>query len=133
VTDDPGEEPLSAGTPRPALTAISVHHAGSTVTATALLSLHRRVLRGQAHAEDRSSAVTLATLDALAPLLPEGTAIDHSQVLTIAGRQVAITLVSFPGDPGRQEVLVGSALVKGDVEEALARSVLSALNRRLDI
>ncbi|MFN8184404.1 MAG: hypothetical protein U0R23_08285 [Candidatus Nanopelagicales bacterium] len=133
MTDDPGDEPLAAGTPRPALTAISVHHAGSTVIATALMSLHGTVLRGRAQADDRSSAVTLATLDALSPLLPEGTAIDHAQVLTIADRQVAVTLVAFPGGQAHPEVLVGSALVKGDVEDALARSVLSALNRRLEI
>jgi len=133
VTDDPGEEPLAAGTPRPALTAISVRHDGSTVTATAMMSLHGEVLDGRAQADDRELAVTLATLDALAPLVPASTAIDHSQVVSIAGREVAITLVSFPGRSGRPEVLVGSALVKGDVEEALARSVLSALNRRLEI
>ena len=131
--DDPGDEPLAPGTPRPALTSICVRRSGGSVTATTSLAMEGMVLSGTATREDadRERTIALATLDALRPLLPEAADIESSQIVAISGRKVALTVVAFPDDAGQFEVLVGSALVRGDVEDALARSVLSALNRRL--
>jgi hypothetical protein len=131
--DDPADEPLPTGTPRPALTSISVRRSGGTVTATTSLALSGKVLSGSAERSDgdRERAIALATLDALRPLLPDKADVESAQVVAIPGRKVALTVVEFPGEPAGYEVLVGSALVRGDVEDALARSVLSAFNRRL--
>lgn len=132
--EDPGDEPLAQGTPRPALTSISVRRSGSTITATASLALGGKVLTGSASRDDadRERAIALATLDALRPFLPEAVDIESAQVVPIPGRKVALTVVAFPDESQPYQVLVGSALVRGDVEDALARSVLSALNRRIN-
>ncbi|MCU0279385.1 MAG: hypothetical protein MUF33_07115 [Candidatus Nanopelagicales bacterium] len=131
---DPADDPLSAGTPRPALTAISVKRAGSEVSATASLTLGGRTMTGRAtrHDGDRERTIATATLAALTDMLPTGVELESSQVIAIPGRTVALTVVRFPDGSGRQQPLVGSALVRGEVEDALARSVLSALNRRLN-
>lgn len=132
-SQDPGDEPLTEGTPRPALTSISVHRSGSTVTATATLALAGKVLTGAATREDadRDRAIAEATLDALRPLLPKGVGIESAQVVNLPARRVAVTVVVFPAAAEASQVLVGSALVRGDAEDALARCVLSALNRRI--
>lgn len=131
--EDPADEPLELGTPRPALTSIAVRRTGGTVTATVSLALAGRVLSATVSREDadRERTIALATLDALRPLLPDAVDIESAQVVAISGRKVALAVVAFPDDASQYEVLVGSALVRGDVEDALARSVLSALNRRL--
>jgi len=133
-SEDPADEPLPAGTPRPALTSISVRRSGQTLIATTSLALSGRVLSGTASRTDgdRDRAIALATLDALRPLLPDAVEIESAQVIAIPGRKVALTVVEFPDEAHQYQVLVGSALVRGDLEDALARSVLSALNRRLD-
>jgi hypothetical protein len=59
--------------------------------------------------------------------------VESTQVIAIPGRRIAVTVVEFPDESQAYQVLVGSALVRGDVEDALARSVLSALNRRLNV
>ncbi|MEZ5185544.1 MAG: hypothetical protein R2720_07345 [Candidatus Nanopelagicales bacterium] len=131
--DDPGDEPLAPGTPRPALISISVRRSGGRVTASTSLAMAGMVLSGSATREDadRERTIALATLDALRPIVPEGVDIESAQIVAIPGRKVALTVVGFPDDTGQFEALVGSALVRGDTEDALARSVLSALNRRL--
>lgn len=131
---DPADDPLSAGTPRPALTAISVKRSGNELSATASLTLSGRTMTGSAtrHDGDRERTIATATLAALTGLLPSGVDLESSQVIAIPGRTVAVTVVRFPDGSGRYQPLVGSALVRGEVEDALARSVLSALNRRLN-
>lgn len=133
-SEDPVDEPLALGTPRPALTSISVRRSGSTLVATTSLALGGRVLSGTAtdHDGDRERVVAHATLDALRPLLTDRAEIESAQVVQLPGRRVALSVVVLPGAAREYQVLVGSALVRGDVEDALARSVLSALNRRLD-
>jgi len=131
---DPADEALVPGTPRPALTSISVRRSGTSVLASASLTLRGAHLHGQAVRDDgdRERAIALATLDALRPLLPETVDVESTQVVAIPGRRIAVTVVEFPDESQAYQVLVGSALVRGDVEDALARSVLSALNRRLN-
>lgn len=135
AAEDPADEALASGTPRPALTSISVRRSGASVLASASLTLRGTFMSGQAVREDgdRERAIAQATLDALRPLLPESVDVESTQVIAIPGRRIAVTVVEFPDESQAYQVLVGSALVRGDVEDALARSVLSALNRRLTI
>ncbi len=133
--EDPADEALPPGTPRPALTSISVRRSGNSVLASASLTLRGTHMSGQAVREDgdRERAIALATLDALRPLLPDAVDLESTQVIAIPGRRIAVSVVEFPDESQAYQVLVGSALVRGDIEDALARSVLSALNRRLNI
>ena len=56
--------------------------------------------------------------------------LETAEVIEIGGRDVSLTILRLDSeDPA--EILVGSAIIRGDVEDATARSVLSALNRRL--
>ena len=129
---DPVDEPLAFGTPRPALTSIVVRIDGSRVEATATLALNGRVLTGQSWGErdSRTLIIANATLGAVSPLLDCEARVDHADVIRFADHAIALTIVTLEsGEP--DEVLVGSALIRGDVEDATARSVLSALNRRL--
>lgn len=130
---DPADEPLAAGTPRPALTSISVRHSGRRVTATAALALTGQVLTGHATREDadRVLAIAQATLDAVRPLLTDTVDVESAQVQPVPGREVAVTVLHLGAETPSDQVVVGSALVRGDVEDAVSRSVLSALNRRL--
>jgi hypothetical protein len=127
---DPVDEPLEFGTPRPALTSIVVRFDADRVEATATLALNGRVLTGQSagNASERISIIASATVGAVNALLDCEASVDSALVADINGHSVALTILNL--DDG-DEVLVGSALVRGDLEDATARSVLSALNRRL--
>ncbi len=56
-------------------------------------------------------------------------ALDDVVVLDLRGRRIVCTVMSLLADGG-EETLVGSCLVRGSDADAVARSVLSALNRR---
>lgn len=129
---DPTEEPLAYGTPRPALTSIAVKVDGDRLEATATLALNGRVLTGQSLGDttDRTAIIASATLGAVSALLDTEATLETATITDINGRKVAIAVLQLESeDP--PEVLVGSALIRGDAEDATARSVLSALNRRL--
>lgn len=129
---DPSEEPLAEGTPRPALTSIAVRVDGDRLESTATLALNGRVLTGTSigDAAERTAIVAAATLGAVASLLDCEAVVETASVVYLTGHEVALTVVRIEAS-GSSSVLVGSALVRGDVEDATARSVLSALNRRL--
>ncbi|MGV1037689.1 MAG: hypothetical protein ACOYD0_11795 [Candidatus Nanopelagicales bacterium] len=117
---------------RPALTSIVVKVAGDWVVATATLALNGQVLHGSAEGirSDRTSHVASATLDSISGLLSGTASVENAMVVDVNGREIALTIVRVESD-GTTEMLVGSAIVRGDHEDATARSVLSALNRRL--
>lgn len=117
---------------RPALTSIVVKVDGDRVVATATLALNGYVLHGTAEGNrsDRTSHIASATLDSISELLSGSASIENAMVVDVEGRQVALTIVRVESE-GITDMLVGSAIVRGDHEDATARSVLSALNRRL--
>lgn len=129
---DPVDEPLAYGTPRPALTSIAVRIDGDRIEATATLALSGRILTGHSigDASDRIGIIASATLGAVGALLGCDAEVDEACVVDVSGQEVALTILRL-GSSEPQEVLVGSALIRGDIEDATARSVLSALNRRL--
>lgn len=128
---DPAFEPLHEGTPRPALTSIAVKTTDDRVEATASLALSGRVLTGTSAgpAEDRTAIVAAATVSAVAALVDAPAELDTARIIELDGNVLAISVVRLPGET--PDTLVGSAVVRGDEEDATARSVLSALNRRL--
>lgn len=128
---DPAFEPLQEGTPRPALTSIAVKTSDDRVEATASLALSGRVLTGTSAGpiEDRTAIVAAATVSAVAALVDATAELDSARIIELDGHLLAVSVVRLPGES--PEFLVGSAVVRGDEEDATARSVLSALNRRL--
>ena len=130
-TSDPAVEPLQEGTPRPALTSIAVKTSDDRVEATASLALSGRVLTGTSAGpvEDRTAIVAAATVSAVAALVDATAELDTARIIEMDGHLLAVSVVRLPDES--PEFLVGSAVVRGDEEDATARSVLSALNRRL--
>lgn len=88
---------------------------------------------GPATAAGQRRATARATLEALRPLLDDGQAVELEgiEVSSVQGRQVAITLVHFRTRRGELTV-AGSALVRDSETDAVARSVLDALNRTIE-
>lgn len=127
-------EPHDNGTLRPAFTSIAVHNDGDRIEATATLALNGRVLTGSSigDAADHTSVVARATLNAVSVLLDFEVTIDSALVMDITGHDVAVSILRIAATQTESALLVGSALANGDTEDATARSVLSALNRRLN-
>jgi len=79
----------------------------------------------------RGRLVAQATLEALRDLLGTGAVVESADVVASGHRQVALTVLNVTVPRLGDQLVTGSALVRGDESEALARSVLDALNRRL--
>lgn len=80
----------------------------------------------------RHRAVGRATLDAVRSLLGDDNVVEFegTEVTEVLGRRVAISLVQFRSARGEHAV-AGSALVRDATADAVARSVLDALNRSI--
>jgi hypothetical protein len=87
---------------------------------------------GPASASGQRRATARATLEALRPLLGRELAVELEgvDVTEVVGAPVAVTLVHFRTPRGELTV-AGSALVRGSEPDAVARSVLDALNRTI--
>ena len=87
---------------------------------------------GSVATSTRHRVVAHATLDALRQLLPsaEGAEVETATVTHLGLREVAVATVVFVNPP-HEEVMSGSAVVRGNEAEAVTRAVLDATNRRL--
>ncbi len=136
----PGEPDLELDAddalPRPAIGSIMVRTAGNetealvTVSATGGHLFDGRAV-GPSGAAHRCRLVAQATLNALEELLGSTADVESSQVVAAGSREVALTVLTVSVPRLGEQLLTGSALVRGDESEAVARSVLDALNRRL--
>jgi len=120
---------------RPAIAAIMVRsgkgETEASVTLTAgdqLFEGHSQGPAGQTH---RARLVAIATLDALAELLGQPCEVESSTVVATGTREVAMTVLTMMVPRTGEQVLTGCAVVRGDEADAVARSVLAALNRQL--
>lgn len=103
---------------------VTLGSAGSSMTGTS---------RGPVGAGNRARIVARATLAAVAQLVNlDAAEVDHAQVVTLGGREVAVCTLNFVTQHGEQ-VVSGSAVLRNDPADAVARSVLDALNRRLPV
>jgi hypothetical protein len=134
-TSDPTEEPMEPGAPRPALTSITVKSSEGESEVAVSLAIGGSVFSGHATGPGapihRARIVASATLAALTELLGIPAQVESAQLLEIGIREVAVTVLSITIPRLGEQVLVGSALVRGDEEDAVARAVLAAVNRRL--
>jgi hypothetical protein len=121
--------------PRPALTSITVRNSDGESHINVTLAIAGSVFSGEADGPasplHRPRIVAMATLSALSELLGIPAQVESSQVLDVANREVALTTLTITIPRLGEQTLCGSALVRGDEEDAVARSVLAAVNRRL--
>jgi len=133
---DPAAGDLDDNLPRPAIGSIMVRTAGNeaealvTVSATGGHLFDGRAV-GPSGAAHRHRLVAQATLNALEELLGSTADVESAQVVAAGSREVALTVLSVVVPRLGEQLLTGSAMVRGDESEAVARSVLDALNRRL--
>ncbi len=135
--DDPDGDPTSDATVtlRPALSALDVRTAGGEAEITVVLAVGEEEFSGSATGPGlpvhRPRIVAQAAVAAVSELLGLPAQVESAQLLEIGLREVAVTVLSLSVPRLGEQVLVGSALVRGDETDAVARAVLAALNRRL--
>jgi len=124
-----------AGHPRPALTSITVSTSEGESHVTVDLIVDGHIFSGKASGPGapahRPRIVAGATLNALSELLGMPAQIESAQIVEAGIREVAVTVLTIAIARFGDQTLCGSAIVRGDSEDAVARSVLAALNRRL--
>lgn len=122
---------------RVTISAISVESAGAYAVVAVSLAAAATVMtgtsRGPGGSANRARIVARATLDAVSQLVElDAAEIDQAQVVAIGGRDVAVCTVQFV-TPSGEHLVSGSAVVRNDHADAVARAVLDALNRRLPV
>ena len=121
---------------RPAITAIEERPSGSRLHVTVRLTWRSNTVEGSAVGPAASSArlrlVGEATLRAVEEIFGGSPplALEAITVTTVGSRPVVLTQVVSMNE-GTEELAVGSALIRADEGEAVVRSVLDALNRRI--
>ncbi len=136
VGELPAEAEAEITIPRPAIGSIMIRTSG--IEAEALVSISAtggHVFEGRAvgpgSPAHRCRLVAQATIHALEELLGSTAVVESSQVVAAGTRLVAVTVLTVTVPRLGDQLLTGSALVRGDESESVARSVLDALNRRL--
>jgi hypothetical protein len=120
---------------RPAIAAIMVRSGGGITEASVTLGAGDQLFEGKAQGpagqSHRSRIVAIATLDALDDLLGQTCEVESASVVSTGTREVALSVLTLMVPRSGEQVLTGCALVRGDEADAVARSVLAALNRQL--
>ncbi|HSN07032.1 MAG TPA: hypothetical protein VLV82_06755 [Candidatus Angelobacter sp.] len=126
-----GDEAL----PRPALMRIATTRSDTETTVDVHLGIGGSVFSGRADGPsghlNRPRITASATLAALSELLGIPSQVESALVAEVGTRKVALTTVILTIPRLGDQVLCGSALVRDNEEDAVARSVLAAVNRRL--
>jgi hypothetical protein len=116
---------------------VTVAHEGLTVTAEVTVADQEEERLGRADGPSsvvgQRRAIARATLASVEPLLDQGAVVDleAADITQVMGQPVAISLVHVRTGRG-EYTLCGSAIVRDGEANAIARSVLDALNRTLD-
>lgn len=109
-------------------------HAGRGVSMEVSLSFDDQRAQGRsegaATAASQARTVARATLEAIIELMSSAVTLELRDVVvtTIGGQEVAVSVVEVRDHRG-EELRAGTALVQGTTADAVARSVLDALNR----
>lgn len=130
--DDEGDDVEGA---RPAISTLSVRTSGGEAEAAVTLRFgdhsFEGLATGSAAASYRHRLVALAMLDALEPLLGLPTEVESAGLVEAGPHTVALTVLVVTVPRIGPQSISGSAVVRGDEADAVARSVLDALNRRI--
>ena len=121
--------------PRPVIAAITIRTAGAEADASVVVRTGDATYDGRSigpsTTSHRHTLIARATLDAVSELLGLPAEVEFVTVSTMGTRRMAACVIQV-AVPGIGElVLTGSALVRSDEADAVARAVLDALNRRL--
>ena len=136
-TDDRVAPPVEeAESPhRPVVSAVGMRISDQRATATVSLragtDVYEGTATGSAAASQRPRIAAMATLDALGELLGMACEIESAELSGAGSHQVALVVLSLSVPRVGQQLLTGSAVVRSDPVDAMARSVLAALNRQL--
>jgi hypothetical protein len=133
--DDPDGPGAATAANRVLIATITAQTTGLEASATVTLATGGTLYDGTATApatpSSRARLIARATLNAVSALMPVGACdIEYAQIARVGGREVAVSIVQVVTADG-ESIVTGSALVRGDEADAVARSVLDALNRRL--
>jgi hypothetical protein len=112
------------------LSAIAIERSNERFYARVVLELGGDVLVGESDSPTEPSfeyrSVARATLQGLNELLSQDLDLDSVQVLPVGSSRLAVVTLGREG-----EILVGSALVRLDEHDAIARATLDAVNRTI--
>jgi hypothetical protein len=132
--DDPelGED-AQAG--RPGIASVSMLTAQHEATASVSIGVgddrYEGTARGSSALSGRSRLVAVATINALDELLGLPCEVESAQIVSAGTHDAALVVLSLTVPRVGQQVLTGSAAVRADPTDAIARAVLAALNRQL--
>jgi hypothetical protein len=128
----PAEEPHGT---RPSIGSIAVRSAAGTTEASVTLVAGDATFDGTASGpaghSHRARIVAVATLEAVAELLGQPCEVETALVVPAGTREVALAVLTLTLPRTGEQVLTGSAPVRGDEADAVCRAVLAALNRQL--
>jgi hypothetical protein len=134
-SDEEATESDEAGPARPSIAAIAVRTSGAEAEAEVWLDFAGEAFSGSADgpaaAHHRPRLVAQATLSALAALLGVAVEVDSATVVKVGGNPVALVVLTVSVPRLAAQSVSGSAVLRGDEADAVARAVLDALNRRL--
>lgn len=120
---------------RPEITEIGVRSTGAEIEVEVRLTLDGDTFvgieRGAAAASARPRLVASATMSALDELLGIPAAVESAAVVETGSHAVALVVLTLSVPRLGAQSVAGSAVVRGDETDAVARAVLAAVNRRL--
>ncbi|MFL6180852.1 MAG: hypothetical protein ACJ73J_00945 [Actinomycetes bacterium] len=120
---------------RPVITEIGVRSTGAEIEVEVRLQLDDDTFvgmeRGAAAASARARLVASATISALDELLGVPAAVESAAVVETGTHSVALVVLTLSVPRVGAQSVAGSAVVRGDESDAVARAVLAAVNRRL--
>lgn len=120
---------------RPMISEIGVRSTGSEIEVEVRLELDGDTFvgieRGAAAASARPRLVASATISALDELLGLPAAVESAAIVDTGTHAVALVVITLSVPRIGAQSLAGSAVLRGDETDAVARAVLAALNRRL--
>jgi len=120
---------------RPVITEIGVRSTGSEIEVEVRLELDGDTFvgieRGAAAATARARLVASATISALDELLGLPAAVESAAVVDTGTHSVGLVVLTLSIPRVGAQSVAGSAVVRGDETDAVARAVLAAVNRRL--
>jgi hypothetical protein len=120
---------------RPAIAAIMVRSGHGETQASVTLAVGDQIFEGTSSGpaghSHRARLVAVATLDAVGELLGQPCEVESATIVSTGAREVALSVLTLMVPRTGEQVLTGSAAVRGDDADAIARSVLAALNRQL--
>jgi hypothetical protein len=120
---------------RPVITEIGVRSTDAEIEVEVRLALDEDTFvgieRGAAAASARPRLVASATISALDELLGVPAAVESAAVVDTGTHAVALVVLTLSIPRVGAQSVAGSAVVRGDETDAVARAVLAAVNRRL--